>query len=120
MINAEGKRHWVKFHFKTNQGIEFFTQDEAERKDGENADFHREDLWVNIREGNYPSRDLYLQVAPVHDAGNYRFNPLDLTKTWSQQDYPLRKARTRTLNRTPQSSRAQTEPAASAPTNSVP
>ena len=120
MINAEGVRHWVKFHFKTNQGIEFLTQDEADTLAGTNGDYHREDLWNSIRDGQYPSWDLYLQVMPVDEAEGYKYNPFDLTKTWSQKDYPLRKVGTMTLNRNPQNHHAQIEQAAFAPTNIVP
>ena len=119
MINAEGVRHWVKFHFKTNQGIEFLTQDEADTLAGTNGDYHREDLWNSIRDGQYPSWDLYLQVMPVDEAEGYKYNPFDLTKTWSQKDYPLRKVGTMTLNRNPQNHHAQIEQAAFAPTNIV-
>jgi len=119
MINAEGKRHWVKFHFKTNQGIDFLTQDEAEKTSGSDPDFHREDLFTAIEKGDYPSWDLHIQVMPLEDADDYRFNPFDLTKVWSQKDYPLRKVGTMTLNRNPENHHAQIEQAAFAPTNIV-
>ena len=118
-INAEGKRHWVKFHFKTNQGIDFLTADEADRLAGTDPDLHREDLYESIRNGDYPSWDLYVQVMPLEEADGYRFNPFDLTKTWSQKDYPKRKVGTMTLNRNPDNHHAQIEQAAFAPTNIV-
>ena len=119
MINAEGKRHWVKFHFKTDQGIEFLTQDEADSLAGSDPDYHREDLYTAIEKGEHPSWTLHLQVMPVDEAEGYRFNPFDLTKTWSQKDYPLRKVGTMTLNRNPGNHHAQIEQAAFAPTNIV-
>ena len=118
-INAEGVRHWVKFHFKTNQGIKNLTQAEADKLAGENADYHREDLYEAIKNGDFPSWDLHVQVMPVAEAATYRYNPFDLTKTWSQRDYPLRKVGTMTLNRNPQNHHAQIEQAAFAPTNIV-
>ena len=118
-INAEGKRHWVKFHFKTNQGIDFLTQDDADLRAGTDPDFHREDLFHSILDGDYPSWDLHVQVMPMEDAETYRFNPFDLTKIWSQKDYPLRKVGTMTLNRNPENHHAQIEQAAFAPTNIV-
>jgi catalase len=118
-INAAGVRHWVKFHFKTNQGIDFLTQAEADKLAGENADYHRQDLYESISKGEFPSWDLHVQVMPVDEAATYRFNPFDLTKVWSQKDYPLRKVGTMTLNRNPQNHHAQIEQAAFAPTNIV-
>ena len=118
-INAAGVRHWVKFHFKTNQGIDFLTQAEADKLAGENADYHRQDLFESIKNGDFPSWDLHVQVMPVDEAENYKYNPFDLTKTWSQKDYPLRKVGTMTLNRNPQNHHAQIEQAAFAPTNIV-
>ena len=118
-INAQGERNWVKFHFKTNQGIECLTQEEADTLAGSDPDYHREDLFTAIENGEYPSWDLHVQVMPVEDADGYRFNPFDLTKVWSQKDYPLRKVGTMTLNRNPQNHHAQIEQAAFAPTNIV-
>ncbi len=118
-INADGERNWVKFHFKTDQGIDFLTQDEADHLAGANADHHREDLFTAVEKGEFPSWTLHVQVMPIEDADGYRFNPFDLTKTWSQKDYPLRKVGTMTLNRNPQNHHAQIEQAAFAPTNIV-
>ena len=118
-INAAGERNWVKFHFKTQQGIEFLTQGEADSLAGSDPDYHREDLFKAIKKGEFPSWDLHVQVMPVDEADGYRFNPFDLTKVWSQKDYPLRKVGTMTLNRNPQNHHAQIEQAAFAPTNIV-
>lgn len=119
-INAEGERFWVKYHFHTNQGVESLTDEEAERLAGENADYYIQDLYENIAEGNFPSWDLYVQVMPYEEAKTYRFNPFDLTKTWSKKDYPLIKVGTMELNRNPENYFAQIEQAAFAPSNFVP
>ncbi|BCT77271.1 catalase [Sinomonas cyclohexanicum] len=119
-INAEGERFWVKYHFHTNQGVESLTDEEAERLAGENADYYIQDLYENIAEGNFPSWDLYVQVMPYEEAKTYRYNPFDLTKTWSKKDYPLIKVGTMELNRNPENYFAQIEQAAFAPSNFVP
>ncbi|WP_422934003.1 catalase [Sinomonas sp. P47F7] len=119
-INAEGERFWVKYHFHTNQGVENLTGDDAERIAGENADYYIQDLYENIAEGNFPSWELFVQVMPYEDAKTYRYNPFDLTKTWSKKDYPLLKVGTMTLNRNPENYFAQIEQAAFAPSNFVP
>ena len=93
-VNAGGDKFWVKYHFKTDQGIEFLTQDEADQMAGENADYHRQDLFEAIRDGDFPSWTLYMQVMPFEEAKTYRFNPFDLTKVWPHGDYPLIKVGT--------------------------
>ncbi|WP_334171020.1 catalase [Sinomonas sp.] len=119
-INAEGERFWVKYHFHSHQGVESLTGEEAERLAGENADYYIQDLYENIEEGNFPSWDLFVQVMPYEEAKTYRYNPFDLTKTWSKKDYPLVKVGTMTLNRNPENYFAQIEQAAFAPSNFVP
>ncbi|MBX5447959.1 MAG: catalase, partial [Acidothermus cellulolyticus] len=118
--NAGGERFWIKYHFKTDQGIDFLTQDEADRIAGEDADFHRRDLYEAIRRGEHPSWTLYVQVMPFHEAADYRFNPFDLTKVWPHGDYPLIKVGRMVLNRNPDNFFAQIEQAAFEPANMVP
>ena len=119
-VNAGGERFWVKYHFLTNQGMDFLTNGEAEAMAGADADFHRRDLFEAIERGEYPSWDLYVQVMPYEDAKTYRFNPFDLTKVWSKKDYPRIKVGTMTLNRNPENFFAQIEQAAFSPANMVP
>lgn len=119
-INAEGERFWVKYHFLTDQGNDYLTQAEADELAGSNPDFHREDLFNAIEEGNFPSWTLHVQVMPYEDAKTYRFNPFDLTKVWPHADYPLIKVGKLTLNRNPQNFFAEIEQAAFSPSNFVP
>jgi catalase len=119
-INAEGERFWVKYHFKSNQGVRSMPGDEAEALAGADADFYIRDLQENIAAGNFPSWDLHVQVMPYEDAKTYRFNPFDLTKVWPHGDYPLIKVGTMELNRNPENYFAQIEQAAFAPSNFVP
>ena len=119
-VNARGERFWVKYHFHTNQGMEFFTNEEAKAMAGADADFHRRDLFDAIARGEHPSWTLSVQVMPYEDAKIYRFNPFDLTKTWPHADYPLIKVGTMTLNRNPENFFAQIEQAAFSPGNVVP
>jgi catalase len=118
--NAAGERFWVKYHFKTDQGIETLTSEEAARIAGEDADAHRADLWHSIERGEFPSWTLRVQVMPYEDAGTYRFNPFDLTKVWPHADYPLIEVGKLVLDRNPADYFAQIEQAAFEPTNLVP
>ncbi|WP_189221331.1 catalase [Saccharothrix coeruleofusca] len=118
--NAAGEKFWIKYHFKTDQGIECLTSEEAARIAGEDADAHRADLWHAIERGEFPSWTLKVQVMPYEEAATYRFNPFDLTKVWSQQDYPLITVGKLVLDRNPADYFAEIEQAAFEPTNLVP
>lgn len=119
-INSKRDRFWVKYHFKTDQGIENLTQEEADRIAGQDADYHRRDLFETIKRGHFPSWTLYVQIMPFEEAENYRFNPFDLTKVWPHSDYPLRKVGRLVLNRNPRDFFAEIEQAAFDPANMVP
>ncbi len=119
-VNAAGEKFWVKYHFHTQQGMAFFSNAEAAAMAGQDADFHRRDLFEAIARGEHPSWTLSVQVMPYAEAKNYRFNPFDLTKTWSHKDYPLIKVGTMTLDRNPENFFAQIEQAAFSPGNTVP
>ncbi|MGE3709720.1 MAG: catalase [Hyphomicrobiaceae bacterium] len=118
-INAAGEKFWVKYHFHTNQGMAFFSNEEAAAMAGADADYHRRDLFQAIGRGEYPSWTLSVQAMPYADAKTYRINPFDLTKTWPHADYPLIKVGTMTLNRNPDNFFAQIEQAAFSPGNTV-
>ncbi|WP_291378630.1 catalase [Demequina sp.] len=119
-INAEGERFWVKYHFISNQGVEGMDGDTANEMAGNDADVHIRDLHEAIDRGDAPSWTLYIQVMPYADAATYRFNPFDVTKIWSQADYPRIKVGTMELNRNPGNYFAEIEQATFAPSNFVP
>jgi len=119
-VNAAGDRFWDKYHFHTKQGMAFFSNAEAAEMAGHDADFHRRDLFAAVARGDHPRWTLSVQVMPYDEARRYRFNPFDLTKTWSHKDYPLIPVGTMTLNRNPENFFAQIEQAAFSPGNTVP
>src|SRR5919107_1497313 len=86
--NEAGEVFWVKYHFKTDQGIRNLTQAEANRIAGEDPDHHQRDLRTAIERGEFPSWTVQVQIMPVAEAATYRFNPFDLTKVWPHADYP--------------------------------
>lgn len=120
MINAEGVRHWVKFHFRTRQGIENLTDEQAGQLIGRDRESHQRDLFDAIERGDFPTWKLYVQVMPEADAATYRFHPFDLTKVWSKADYPLIEAGEMRLDRNPGNYFADVEQAAFTPANVVP
>ena len=119
-LNAAGERFWVKYHFTSDQGIEFLTQADADALAGTDADAHRRDLWEAIRRGEHPSWTLHVQIMPFADAATYRFNPFDVTKVWPHSDYPLVVVGRLTLDRNPANFFAEIEQAAFQPSNLVP
>jgi hypothetical protein len=80
-IDAGGQISWVKYHFISDQGVEFLTQAEADRLAGIDADYHQRDLHEALKRGDYPTWTLKMQIMPFHEAKSYRFNPFDLTAT---------------------------------------
>ncbi len=119
-VNAEGEAFWVKYHFKTDQGIKSLSSKAAAKIAGENPNYHHTDLLRSIDEGDYPSWTLKVQIMPVEDAQKYRFNPFDLTKVWSQKDYPLHEVGKLVLNRNPDNYFADVEQSAFNPAHFVP
>jgi len=110
----------VKFHFRTQQGIENLTDQQAQALIGEDRESHGRDLFEAIERGEFPRWKLFIQVMPEDDALSYRFHPFDLTKVWSQRDYPLIEVGEYELNRNPDNYFADVEQAAFTPANLVP
>ncbi len=118
--NAAGEKFWVKYHIKTNQGIENFTIAEAAAMVSQDPDFHLRDLHAAISRRDFPSWTVQVQVMPFEEAANYRFNPFDLTKVWPHADYPPIAIGTIRLTRNPDNYFAEIEQAAFEPANFVP
>src|SRR5690625_1088785 len=119
-INAQNERFWVKFHFRTQQGIKNLTDAEAAKLIGEDRESHQRDLFEAIERGDYPKWTFYIQVMPEHEAETYRFHPFDLTKVWSKKDYPLIEVGEFELNRNPENYFQDVEQVAFTPANIVP
>ncbi|MHB1221797.1 MAG: catalase [Gammaproteobacteria bacterium] len=115
--NEKDERFWVKWHFKTEQGIECLTNAEAANIAGSDLDYHRRDLHAAIEQGNYPKWKVYIQIMPELQADTYRINPFDLTKVWPHKDYPLMEVGLLELNRNPGNFFAEIEQAAFEPSN---
>jgi catalase len=115
--NEKGERYWVKWHFKTMQGIKTLTQPEANNIAGEDLDYHRRDLFSSIEKGDFPKWRVTAQIMPEKEAETYAINPFDLTKVWPHKDYPLHEVGVLELNRNPQNYFAEVEQAAFEPGN---
>ncbi|MEH2480898.1 catalase [Nitrobacteraceae bacterium AZCC 2146] len=119
-INADGDRHWVKFHFKSMQGIKNWTNAEAAQKIANDRETHLRDLFEAIEGGDFPKWMFYVQIMPEGDVGKHWYNPFDLTKVWPHKDYPLIELGVLELNRNPENYFAEVEQAALSPANVVP
>jgi catalase len=119
-INANDERFWVKFHFKTMQGIKNFMQEEADKIAGTDPDWATRDLYDRIESGDYPKWELSIQIMPEVEAETYEWNPFDLTKVWPHGDYPLIKVGIMELNKNPKNYFAEIEQAAFDPSNKIP
>jgi catalase len=118
--NAAGARTWIKYHFKSDQGVAHLSDADAAALAGEDADFHRRDLAESIASGEAPSWTLYVQAIPYDDAPDYRFNIFDVTKTVPHGDYPLIEVGRMTLDANPEDYFVHIEQAAFEPSNLVP
>lgn len=120
LINARNERHWVKFHFRTQQEIKNLTDSKAEAVIGKCRESHQRDLYYSIEKGDFPRWTMFIQIMPEKDAASYRFHPFDLTKVWLKNDYPLIEVGVIELNRNPENYFADVEQAAFNPANVVP
>ena len=120
LINASGERFWVKFHFKTLQGIETITNKEAEAIVAKDRESNQRDLFENIQAGNFPKWSFEIQIMTNEEAKNCSFDPFDLTKVWPHGDYPMIKVGTMTLNENPKNYFNEIEQASFSPSNVVP
>jgi catalase len=118
--NENGERYWVKFHFRTRQGIRNLTDAEATDIIGNDRESHQRDLFDAIERGDFPKWTMYIQVMPETDASIVPYHPFDLTKVWPKRDYPLIEVGEFELNRNPENFYADVEQAAFAPSNLVP
>jgi catalase len=120
LINADNVRHWVKFHFKTQQGIKCLTDAEAEAMVGKDRESHQRDLYDSIENEDFPGWKMQIQIMTDEQAANCPFNPFDLSKVWPHSDYPMIDVGQFELNRNPDNYFADVEQAAFNPANIIP
>ena len=119
-INAQNQRHWVKFHFRSQQGIMNLTDAQAQALVGKDRESHQRDLYESLEKGDFPKWTLFVQVMPEHEAAHVPYHPFDLTKVWPHGDYPLIEVGVMELNRNPENFFAEVEQSAFNPAQVVP
>lgn len=115
--NSNGERRWVKWHFKTNQGIKCLSNEEAAKMPAFGT---QQDLVESIQRGDFPSWAVKIQIMTEAQARDYAINPFDLTKIWPHADFPLIEIGQLELNRNVTNFFAENEQAAFSPSNLVP
>ncbi|MEO4084726.1 catalase HPII [Acinetobacter pittii] len=120
LINAEGKSHFVKFHWTPKQGLSALVWDEAQKLAGKDPDFHRRDLYEAIENGVYPEWELGVQIVEEEDEMNFDFDLLDPTKIIPEELVPVTPIGRFVLNRNVDNFFAETEQVAFCPGHIVP
>jgi len=120
LINENNERVWVKFHFRSQQGILNLTDQEAAQVVGMDRESHQRDLYEAIEQGQFPRWQMYVQIMTEAQADAMRNNPFDLTKQWPKADYPFLPVGEFVLNRNPDNYFADVEQSAFTPANVVP
>jgi len=120
LINDKNELFYVKYHFKTKQGIDNFTAEEANHMKSVDMDYSQSDLFSSIEKGDYPKWTVQIQIMPEAEAVTYHINPFDLTKVWPHVDYPVIEVGEFELNRNPKNYFAEIEQSAFEPRNVVP
>lgn len=120
LINNKNERFWVKFHFKTKQGIKNLTNEEAEALIAKDRESHQRDLYNSIENGDFPKWTFQVQILAENEVDKLGFNPFDLTKVWPHSIVPLIEVGEMVLNKNPQNYFNEVEQAAFSPSNIVP
>ena len=120
LVNDKNERYWVKFHFKTKQGIQTLTNEQAAAIVANDRESNQRDLYENIEKSNFPQWDFKIQIMTEEQAKTFKFNPFDLTKVWPHSEYPLIDVGVLTLNENPKNYFNEVEQASFSPSNVVP
>ncbi len=119
-INDKNERVWVKFHLRTEQGIQNLSDSEAEMVVGKDRESNQRDLFESIEKGDFPRWKMYVQIMTEEEARQVDFNPFDLTKVWTKKKWPLIEVGVMELNKNPENFFLDVEQSAFAPSNLVP
>lgn len=119
-INKAGKETYVKYHWKPSVGVKSLLDDEAVTVGGKNQTHATQDLYDHIAAGGSAVWTLYIQTMDPADEDKYDFDPLDVTKIWPENDFPLKQVGKMVLNKNPDNFFAENEMLAFCPGVTVP
>ncbi|WP_375545244.1 catalase [Niallia taxi] len=115
--NAQGVRRYVKYHWLPSSGIKFIDSKESAYWNGSDPDIAGKDLFEAIEKGKKVEYILYVQLMETADEARLPYDPLDDTKVWDEQQYPLLPVGRMILNRNPDNYMEQVEKVAFSPSN---
>ncbi|MBA4185765.1 MAG: catalase, partial [Acidobacteria bacterium] len=107
--NNEGVGVLVKYHWKTKQGIKSLTQAQASEIQATNFNHATQDLYEAIERGDFPEWELCVQIMSDDEHPELDFDPLDDTKTWDEEQFPLLPVGRMVLNENPKNYFAEVE-----------
>ncbi|HYF56130.1 MAG TPA: catalase [Salinarimonas sp.] len=119
-LNEAGERHWVKFHFKSLQGIRTWTNQEGNAVIAGDRESAQRDLYHAIEAGDFPRWRFCVQVMTEAEAATTPYDPFDVTKVWPHAEFPLIEVGILELNRNARHYHAEVEQASFSPSNIVP
>jgi Catalase len=111
-VNEEGKGVLIKYHWEPKQGIRNLTQREAEQIQAKNFNHATQDLYEAIERGDYPEWELLVQWMSDDEHAELDYDPLDATKLWDTEQFPMLPVGKMVLNRNPENYFAEVEQSA--------
>jgi catalase len=108
-VNAHNETVLVKYHWSPKLGVKSLTADQAADIQARELGHHTKDLYDAIERGEYPEWELCVQIMEDHDHPELDWDPLDDTKVWPENIYPLRPVGRLVLNRAPENFFAESE-----------
>jgi catalase len=108
-VNEAGETKLVKYHWIPKQGVKSLTAEQAAELQAKELGYHTKDLYGAIEAGDYPEWELHVQMMDDHDHPELDFDPLDDTKVWPEDQFPVKPVGKMVLNRTPDNFFAENE-----------
>jgi len=112
LINDAGEAVLCKFHWIPKQGVRSLTQAEASAIQATDFSHATRDLYDSIEKGDYPEWELQVQIMSDGPHDELDFDPLDDTKIWPEDMFPVLPVGRMVLNENPQNVFAETEQSA--------
>ncbi|GGY38361.1 catalase [Pseudoduganella albidiflava] len=112
LVNDEGIAHLVKFHWVPKQGVRNLTAAQAAEIQANDTGHATKDLYEAIERGDFPEWEFCVQLMSDDDHPELDFDPLDDTKRWPEDQFPLLPLGRMVLDRNPDNVFAETEQSA--------
>ena len=112
LVNDEGIAHLVKFHWVPKEGVRNLTSPQAAEIQARDVGHATRDLYDAIERGDYPEWEFCVQIMADGEHPELDFDPLDDTKRWPEDQFPLLPVGRMVLDRNPDNVFAETEQSA--------